>query len=128
MRGPHSEVVRFPARDAYGSVEPMSRWHRAFPVLVVAVLVVAVCSVSLAHAADADAGVHLCNAAKGGGSAKSETGQSASLLLELAAMPGGSIRLVPALNAWAADPPDWLALVVDGRPAQPRASRAPSLA
>ena len=105
----------------------MSRWHRALPVLVVAVLVVAVCGVSLAHAADADAGVHLCDATKGWGPAKSETGQSASLLLELAAMPGGSIRLVPALSAWA-DPSDWLAIVVDCRPAQPRASRAPPLA
>ncbi|HEU4367848.1 MAG TPA: hypothetical protein VFV05_06395 [Methylomirabilota bacterium] len=102
----------------------MSRWHRAFPVLVVALLVVAACSVCLAQAADA--GVHLCDAAKGWGPAKSETGQSTSLLLELAAMPGGSIRLAPALSAWA-DPPDWLALVVDRRPAQPRASRAPPL-
>jgi hypothetical protein len=103
----------------------MSRWRRALPLLVVALLVVAACSVSLAQAADA--GVHVCDATKGWGPAKSETGQSASLLLELAAIPIGSIQPIPASNAWVGAP-QWLAVVVDRGRVQARAPRAPPLA
>jgi hypothetical protein len=103
----------------------MTRWRRAFPLLLVALLVVAACSVSLAQVADA--GVHVCDATKGWGPAKSEIGRSASLLLELAALPVGSIQPVPASNAWEGAP-QWLAVVVDRGRVQPRAPRAPPFA
>ena len=103
----------------------MSRWRRAFPVFLVALLVVAACSVSLARAADAD--THVCDATKSWGPAKSETGQSGSWLLELAAIPVGSVQPAPAICS-CPGPPEQLALVIGHGPPQPCAPRAPPLA
>jgi hypothetical protein len=103
----------------------MNRWRRAFPVFLVALLVVAACSVSLARAAAA--GTHVCDATKSWGPAKSETGQSGSWLLELAAIPAGSVQPAPAMIS-CAGPSERLALVVDHGPPPPHAPRAPPLA
>lgn len=110
---------------ACGSVALMGRQRHAFPLIVVAFLVVAACGVSFAHAADA--GMNVCGAAKGWGPAKSETGQSGTLLLELAAIPVGFVEPVPTMISCVA-PLERLALLVDHGPARLPAPRAPPLA
>lgn len=108
-----------------GSVGSMSRRRHAFPLVVVALFVVAACAVSFAHAADA--GTNVCGATKGWGPAKSEGGQSAALLLELAAIPVGFVDPLPTSTSCVV-PLERLALAVDHRPAQPPAPRAPPFA
>lgn len=107
------------------SVRLMSRRRHAFPLFLLALFVVAACAVSFAHAADA--GASACGAANGWGPAKNDAGQSAALLLELAAIPIGFIGPVPTMTSGVA-PLERLALAVDHGPAQPPAPRAPPFA
>jgi hypothetical protein len=103
----------------------MSRQRHAFPLVVVALFVVAACAVSFAHAADA--GANACGAAKGWAPAKSEAGQSGALLLELAAIPVGFVDPVPTISSCGA-PLERLALLIDHGPVQAAAPRAPPFA
>jgi hypothetical protein len=97
----------------------------AFPLVVVALFVVAACAVSFAHAADA--GADLCGAAKGWGPVKSGTGQAGALLLELAAIPVGLVNPVPTMSFCVALR-EAIALPADHGPPQRPAPRAPPVA
>ena len=109
----------------YGSVNSMSPRRHALSLVAVTVFVVAACALSFAHAADA--GASACGATKGWGPVKSDTGQSAAPLLELAAIPVGFIDPAPTMTSCAA-PLERLALAVDHGSAQLPAPRAPPFA
>jgi len=99
---------------------------RSFVALVLAMLLVAACGVSFAHAADI--GTDVCSATKAWGSARTDVGSSASQLFDLAAAPLGFVGSNAPVPTWVTTFPEPLDRVTSDVFAEPNAPRAPPIA
>lgn len=115
-----------PSLDARGSVDrDMSQRSRALVAFIVALLVVVACGVSLVHAANV--GTDVCSVATGWGPAKTDTGSSGSLLVDLAPIPVGISGSAAPVLIWDGFP-DLVDRVAVDILAEPLAPRAPPVA